>query len=64
MEAAVGVLSEELQLRSGAARYKFGRMINRSLFRYFKTSPGIIRLAVMLCTRFPAVPTKRRGSAA
>lgn len=25
----------------------------RSPFRYFKTSPEIIRLAVMLCIRFP-----------
>ena len=28
-------------------------MTNRSPFRYFKTSPEIIRLAVMLCIRFP-----------
>lgn len=28
-------------------------MIKRSTFRYFKTSPGIIRLAVMLYIRFP-----------
>lgn len=28
-------------------------MIQRSPFRYFKTSPEIIRLAVMLCVRFP-----------
>ncbi|MFD1196629.1 IS6 family transposase [Seohaeicola saemankumensis] len=28
-------------------------MIKRSLFRYFKTSPEIIRLAVMLYVRFP-----------
>ena len=28
-------------------------MTNRSPFRYFKTSPEIIRLAVMLCVRFP-----------
>ncbi|WP_366523928.1 hypothetical protein [Maricaulis sp.] len=25
----------------------------RNPFRYFKTSPGIIRLAVMVCVRFP-----------
>ncbi len=28
-------------------------MTMRSPFRYFKTSPGIIRLAVMMCIRFP-----------
>jgi hypothetical protein len=28
-------------------------MTNRAPFRYFKTSPEIIRLAVMLCIRFP-----------
>jgi putative transposase len=28
-------------------------MTQRSPFRYFKTSPAIIRLAVMLCIRFP-----------
>lgn len=28
-------------------------MTQRSLFRYFKTSPEIVRLAVMLYFRFP-----------
>ncbi len=28
-------------------------MTKRSPFRYFKTSPEIIRLAVMMCIRFP-----------
>jgi putative transposase len=28
-------------------------MAQRSPFRYFKTSPEIIRLAVMMCVRFP-----------
>jgi putative transposase len=28
-------------------------MTHRSLFRYFKTSPEIIRLAVMLNVRYP-----------
>jgi putative transposase len=28
-------------------------MTNRSPFKYFKTSPEIIRLAVMLYVRFP-----------
>lgn len=28
-------------------------MTQRSPFRYFKTSPGVIRLAVMLYIRFP-----------
>ena len=27
-------------------------MTNQSPFRYFKTSPEVIRLAVMLCVRF------------
>lgn len=28
-------------------------MTKRSHFRYFKTSPGIIRLAMMMCVRLP-----------
>ena len=28
-------------------------MTKQSPFRYFKTSPDIIRLAVVLCVRFP-----------
>ena len=28
-------------------------MTKRSPFRYLKTSPEVIRLAVMLCVRFP-----------
>jgi len=28
-------------------------MTKRSLFRYFKTSPEVIRLAVMMYVRFP-----------
>jgi putative transposase len=31
-------------------------MTKRSPFRYFKTSPEIIRLAVMLYIRFPLSP--------
>jgi putative transposase len=29
------------------------RMTKHSLFRYFKTSPEVIRLAVMMSVRFP-----------
>ena len=47
------MLSEELRLLQGTAvRYPL-RMPKRSPFRYFKTSPEIIRLAVMLYIRFP-----------
>tara|TARA_R110002072_G_scaffold134687_1_gene275605 strand:+ start:326 stop:613 length:288 start_codon:yes stop_codon:yes gene_type:complete len=28
-------------------------MIKQNPFRYFKTSPEVIRLAVMMCVRFP-----------
>ncbi len=28
-------------------------MTQRSSFRYFKTSPEIIRMAMMMCIRFP-----------
>jgi hypothetical protein len=34
-------------------------MTKRSPFRYFKTSPEIIRLAVMLYVRFAALPARR-----
>lgn len=41
-------------------------MTERNPFRYFKTSPEIIRLAVMMYIRFPlsprgAVPARRKG---
>jgi putative transposase len=35
-------------------------MTQRYPFRYFKTSPEIIRLAVMIYIRFPVVAPKRR----
>ena len=38
---------------SGQGRFVAGRMKKHSPFRYFKTSPEIIRLAVMLYVRFP-----------
>ncbi|WP_228056843.1 hypothetical protein [Microcoleus sp. LEGE 07076] len=48
-----GALSEKLGLQRGTAvRYPAG-MFRRSPFRYFKTSPEIIRLTLMLNTRFP-----------
>jgi hypothetical protein len=37
----------------GRARVYLRGMTKRSPFRYFKTSPEIIRLAVMLYVRFP-----------
>ena len=40
-------------LEAGRASAKPFEMTNRSPFRYFKTSPEIIRLAVMLYIRFP-----------
>jgi putative transposase len=47
------VLSEELGLRRDSAIASPTLMTERSPFRYFKTSPEIIRLAVMLYVRFP-----------
>ena len=38
--------------RAGVGKYR-RRTTNRSPFRYFKTSPEIIRLAAMLYVRFP-----------
>ena len=38
-------------------------MTQRSPFRYFKTSPEIIRLAVMLYIRFPLSLRKRKFAA-
>jgi putative transposase len=50
---AAAVLSEELCLRQRLAVNYPRRMTKLSPFRYFKTSPEIIRLAVMLYIRFP-----------
>ena len=47
------VLTEDLALRSCGAVHWLREMIKRSPFRYFETSPEIIRLAVMLYIRFP-----------
>ena len=41
------------ELETGAAALYPRRMTKRSPFRSFKTSPEIIRLAVMLYVRFP-----------
>jgi hypothetical protein len=41
------------RLEAGRAVAYRCRMTKRSPFRYFKTSPEIIRLAVMLYVRFP-----------
>lgn len=42
----------DLVMRDGAVACPL-RTTKRSLFRYFKTSPEIIRLAVLMCIRFP-----------
>jgi len=47
------VLSAETSMRWGRAVAWPRRMTKRSPFRYFETSPEIIRLAVMLYVRFP-----------
>jgi hypothetical protein len=46
-------LSEESCLRRGRAVRYLASMTKPSPFRYFKTSPEIIRLAVMHYIRFP-----------
>jgi hypothetical protein len=47
------VLSEELRLPNDRVPELLAGMNQRSVLRYFKPSPGIICLAVMLCIRFP-----------
>ncbi len=44
-------LSEEYRLAAGGEGGEPGGMSDARIFRYFKTSPEIIRLAVMLCIR-------------
>jgi putative transposase len=44
---------KENQLETGRAVAKLAEMTKRSPFRYFKASPEIIRLAVILYIRFP-----------
>jgi hypothetical protein len=39
-------------------------MSNPRIFRYVKTSPEIIRLAVMMYVRYPTVIAERRGPSA
>jgi transposase-like protein len=47
-------MSEYPRLRRGRGRGRLAScMSQRSPFRYFKTSPEIIRLAVMMYIRFP-----------
>ncbi len=48
-----GALSEEILVARGAADFQFHWMTKPCPFRYFKTSPEIIRLAVMMYVRFP-----------
>lgn len=47
------VLSEETDLSRAGCWPSIVRRQNASPFRYFKTSPEIIRLAVMMYTQFP-----------
>ena len=47
-----GLVRAKLVERGRAVAYR-SRMTRRSPFKYFKTSPAIIRLAVMLYIRFP-----------
>jgi hypothetical protein len=46
-------VSEENRLALGAPADSFPCMTNPRIFRYFKTSPEIIRLAVMMYVRYP-----------
>lgn len=47
------VLSEELRLPNDRVPELLAGTNQRSVLRYFKPSPGVIRLAVMLCIWFP-----------
>ncbi len=47
------MLSEENFVELGRAVISFHVMTKRDPFKYFKTSPEIIRLAVMMYVRFP-----------
>jgi hypothetical protein len=48
-----GVLSEQTSLPPRSLEISYEAMPNQLSFRYFKTSPEIIQLAVMLYVRFP-----------
>ena len=50
---ATRALSELTTLSNSVLKINFCDMPNRVSFRYFKTSPEIIRLAVMIHARFP-----------
>lgn len=58
---ARGVGSDELDLRRGQGAGKRRRMTKPSPFQWFKTSPKIIRRAVMLSIRFPPSQRNRFG---
>jgi len=49
----VRVLSEQISLPLEGLEISYSAMPNQISFRYFKTSPEIIQLAVMLYVRFP-----------
>jgi hypothetical protein len=51
-----GVLSEELGVEGRKRPPCPGPMTERSPFEYFRTSPEIIRLAVMPSMRVPSTP--------
>ena len=50
--ACIGIVRQN-ELETGRVALYPLRMTKHSPFRYFKTSPEIIRLAVMLYVRFP-----------
>jgi putative transposase len=52
-EALSGPCQRNLTLSQPGGAFSLSDMTQRSPFRYFKTSPEVIRLAVMLYVRFP-----------
>ena len=53
MASEVAVAVRAIRLERGRGPASLPGMTRRSPFRYFRTSPEIIRLAVMLYVRFP-----------
>ena len=53
LKAFAMALSEQNRLALGTPADSLPGMSNPHIFRYFKTSPEIIRLAVMLYVRYP-----------
>ncbi len=57
-------VSEENRLALRTPADSLPDMSNPRIFRYVKTSPEIIRLAVMMYVRYPTVIAERRGPSA